>query len=140
MHSTDTPKDTIVVDAVLDSSNDQKVAIHIPKSVIRNSTTLNKELLIRPVDKLCYEYNEKVFLDICAKYGFEALDSSLIKELIDLNSGYISSGLLREYLHVSWAVCSRLADDLGINKQACLDVEGRDMYRITPLNFGTKAL
>ena len=137
MHSADTPKDTIVVDAVLDISNDQKVTIHIPNSVIRNSATLNKELLIRPVDKLCYEYNEKVFQEICAKYGFEALDSSLIKELIDLNSGHISSGLLREYLHVGWATCSRLADDLALNKQACLDVEGRDLYGIPPLNFGT---
>ena len=137
MHSADTPKDPIVVDAVLDISNDQKVAIYIPNSVIRNSDTLNKELLIRPVDKLCYEYNEKVFLEICVKYGFEALDSSLIKELIDLNSGHISSGLLREYLHVGWATCSRLADDLALNRQACLDVEGRNLYGIPPLNFGT---
>jgi hypothetical protein len=137
MHSADIPKDTIIVDAVLDSSDDQKVAIHIPKSVIRNSATLNKELLIRPVDKLCYEYNEKVFLKICAKYGFEALDNSLIKELIDLNSGHITSHMLREYLHVAWAVCSRLADDLAINKQACLDVEGRHLYKISRLNFGS---
>jgi hypothetical protein len=136
MRSADKPKDTIVVDAVLDISNDQKVTIQIPKSVIRNSATLNKELLIRPVDKLCYEYNEKVFLEICAKYGFEALDSSLIKELIDLNSGHISSHMLRYYLHVSWATCSRLADDLVVKKQACLDVEGRDLYGILPLNFG----
>jgi len=137
MRSSDKPKDTIVVDAVLDISNDQKVAIYIPNSVIRNSATLNKELLIRPVDMLCYEYNEKVFQEICAKYGFEALDSSLIKELIDLNSGHISSHMLRYYLPVGWAVCARLADDLALNKQACLDVEGRDLYKIRPLNFGT---
>jgi hypothetical protein len=122
------PKQKIVVDAIFLKEANGEVSASVPPSVLRNSTLVNKELSMHSVDKLSYQYDAEVFGRICRAYNFTDDWYDRLKELIELNSGYITPHLLRAHFGVSWATCSRLTDSLIAERQACLAPDQREQY------------
>ncbi len=122
------PKGKIVIDAVLKAQGQGEVAVSVPQSVAENSILIGRELDIHPVKELCYKYAADTFVRICQKRGFNEADCDRLKQLIDLNSGYINGHLLRAHFGINWAACSRMVDDLVSEKQACVAENERELY------------
>lgn len=132
MGSANKPRAKIVVDAILEDYKTGEVSAIVPQSVIENSILIDRELDIHPVDKLCYKYDADTFVKICQERGFSEADCDLLKQLIDLNSGYITAHLLRAHFGISWASCSRTVEDLSSKNQACLATDDRELYLLPP--------
>ena len=118
----------VVVDGVLVKNGDDTSAATVPQSVIENTILLDKKLTIHAVDSLSYAYHRETFVRICKDNNFDETACDLLKQLIDLNSGYISPSLLRSHFGLSFAVCSRIAGGLISDNQAKLAPEGRQLY------------
>jgi len=120
--------ETIIVDVVLKTGPDGSKSSTLPASVMNNSILLGKRLVTNFVTELPYCYNGDVFVRICQEHGFDENWCEGLKQIIDLNSGYIHAGLLRGHFGVGWALCARLTDSLVAEKQASYAPKGRKLY------------
>lgn len=124
-------EDKIIIDAILKQRPDGKISATMPASILDDTLFLGKEFSVHPVSELAYEYDGDKFVSICKKHDFDPEWCDRLRRLINLNSGYINSSLLRSHFDISWAVCARLTEDLILEKQAALAPKDRELYNLS---------
>ncbi len=121
-------KQRVVIDAVISEKDDGRVSAIVPASVGSNTILIGKELAFHPVKKLCYQYNAPTFVKISQDFRLNETECELLKQLIDLNSGYITPKLLTIHFKFNYHYSDALVKSLAKNKQACIAPEDRELY------------
>jgi hypothetical protein len=127
-----TKKEEVIIEAVPDYSKDGEVAYSYPERVLEYTIFAGKELVVRPVEKLAYKYDGAKFQDICHDHELTKEEYEKVRDLIFLNSGYISPSVLRSHLTRGYGFCAKLCEALTKNSQAALRQEGTTLYGLPP--------
>lgn len=117
----------ILIDVVL-LDQDEDLSATVPESVVLNAIAIGRELSLHPVKELSYHYRSQAYISICKNSGLSIEQGVVLKELVELNSGYITPALLRSHLPFGFAACAHLAEDLITQKQAAACPTGRTLY------------
>lgn len=124
-------KEVVIVEAVAHRTDDGKVEFKHPASVVENTTLSGRELKVREVQKLRYQYKDSLFQRICHREGLTAEEYEIVKQLVFLNSGYLSPPLLQLNLQKGYGICARLCEALIEHHQAVKPV-GDPLYSLPP--------
>jgi hypothetical protein len=125
-----TKKEEVIVEAIPDYTNDGEVAYSYPQRILEYTIFAGKELVVRPVEKLAYKYEGIKFQDICHEHQLTKEEYEKVRDLVFLNSGYITPFLFRRHLKRGYGLCARLCESLIENGQAALRQEGTPSYSL----------
>lgn len=129
----------VLVDTVQWDKKTGKPEVQIlPVQIVDNALVNGRNLRMRPVDKLAYEYDRQTFDSVCQQFGLNAEEKSKLKALIFLNSGYVNRKILEEHSVYEriYAVneyrghYTQLIERLYATKQAALPPKNRNLYRL----------
>lgn len=123
-------EEEIVVDVILETRPDGSKSSTLPLSVMNNSILSGRKLTTHFVTELSYFYDEKAFVWICQEFGLDEKQREILKQLIDLNSGYIDIKLLSQHFEIGVVLSIFLTDTLVFKKQACFAPKDRKLYSL----------
>lgn len=132
-----TAPEKIVVEAVSWTRDNGETGVTVPQIVLENTTLAGRELVIKHVDKLAFQYDDEIFQRICLKESLTRDEVITLKQLIFLNSGYISPPLMQAHLKKGYGLCARLRDELVDANQAA-DPQGQRKLYSPPTNSPTR--
>lgn len=121
-------KKVVVVDAIFKETPDGKSAAAVPTSVIKNVEALKAELELKPVEQRAYGYDKVLLQTICGRYGLTDKQQVTLKDLIFLNSGYLTLALLKD--HIPIKNCTELLNALVAAEQAAIPTDDREEYSL----------
>lgn len=121
-----TKTEKLIVEVIAHDRGNDEVGAKLPASIIENAD--GRDIELKPVKDLAYKYDRSKFIAICQSYGLNSEECNRVKELIDLNSGYITWALLRSHLKRGSGLCMQLCKKLASAEQATEHPKDRPMY------------
>ena len=110
----------------------EKAQATLPAHIFNNTTGVDRKLTIKPVQQLAYNYDGDRFGIICHKAGLSKKEYIIAKELVFLNSGYLTPALVLAHLGRGYDMCIGLVYELVAEKQAAHPKADRQLYLLPP--------
>lgn len=120
----------ITVDVVIGEAEGINRNYTNPPAQLETIIPENYQLILRPVERLRYEYDSVRFAQVCGKEKLKKYEMERVRDLIFINNGCINTMLLRAHLTRGYGLCARLVEELIKHKLAVLKDDGDSLYRL----------